>query len=90
MRHVLQTFLLSGIVLTLKITEYDSSPCDSRFRGEVLNFLEEYFDDYLIALDNPKDTGMDWPPYSPDLNPCDFSFFEQPKELSVSTTPYQD
>ncbi|GBN63429.1 hypothetical protein AVEN_64189-1 [Araneus ventricosus] len=31
MRHVLQTFLLSGIVLTLKMTARDSSMCDSSF-----------------------------------------------------------
>ncbi|GBM43378.1 hypothetical protein AVEN_186253-1, partial [Araneus ventricosus] len=28
MRHVLQTFLLNGIVVMLTITEHDSSPCD--------------------------------------------------------------
>ncbi|GBO39586.1 hypothetical protein AVEN_114028-1 [Araneus ventricosus] len=31
--HVLQTFSLSGIVLKLKITAYDSSPCDRSFRS---------------------------------------------------------
>lgn len=40
----------------------------------VFDYLEETFDDRVIALDYPeaKGKGIEWPPYSPDLNPCDF------------------
>ncbi|GBM22767.1 hypothetical protein AVEN_196130-1 [Araneus ventricosus] len=41
---------------------------------KVFRFLDEYFGNRVIALDYPKFTGagMDWPPYSPDLTPCDY------------------
>ncbi|GBN07683.1 hypothetical protein AVEN_16643-1 [Araneus ventricosus] len=40
----------------------------------VFDFLSEHFNDRVIALDYDKHTGsgMAWPPYSPDLTPCDF------------------
>ena len=42
--------------------------------ANVFNFLNEHFDDRVIALDHPTHTGssVDWPPYSPDMSPCDF------------------
>ncbi|GBM26475.1 hypothetical protein AVEN_206164-1 [Araneus ventricosus] len=41
---------------------------------KMFRFLDEYFGNRVIALDYPKFTGpgMDWPPYSPDLTPCDY------------------
>ena len=38
------------------------------------SLLYEHFGNQVIALDfkNHFEGGMDWPPYSPDLNPCDF------------------
>ncbi|GBN94833.1 hypothetical protein AVEN_207844-1 [Araneus ventricosus] len=41
---------------------------------KVFRFLDEYFGNRVIALDYPKftGTGMDRPPYSPDLTPCDY------------------
>ncbi|GBO34110.1 hypothetical protein AVEN_196118-1, partial [Araneus ventricosus] len=41
---------------------------------QVFRFLDEYFGNRVIALEYPKFTGagMDWPPYSPDLTPCDY------------------
>ena len=41
---------------------------------DVFDFLDEYFDDRVIALDysTVKRKGMDWPPYSPDLISCDY------------------
>ncbi|GBN75476.1 hypothetical protein AVEN_190955-1 [Araneus ventricosus] len=38
---------------------------------KVFRFLDEYFGNRVIALDRPKvtGTGMDCPPYSPDLTP---------------------
>ncbi|GBM27731.1 hypothetical protein AVEN_25350-1 [Araneus ventricosus] len=40
---------------------------------KVFRFLDEHFGNRVIALDYPKftGTGMDWPPYSPDLSPRD-------------------
>lgn len=42
--------------------------------ADVFNFLNEHFDDYVIGLGYPTDTGssMDLPPYLPDMKPCDF------------------
>ena len=39
----------------------------------VFAVLEEHFRHRVIALGYPQATGMviNWPPYSPDLNPCD-------------------
>jgi hypothetical protein len=41
---------------------------------EVFKFLNEHFDDRVIALDYNKNfgKGINWPPYSPDLNPSDY------------------
>ncbi|GBO20394.1 hypothetical protein AVEN_176011-1 [Araneus ventricosus] len=41
---------------------------------KAFRFLDEYFGNRVIALDCLKftGTGMDWPPYSPDLTPCDY------------------
>ncbi|GBM52615.1 hypothetical protein AVEN_16730-1 [Araneus ventricosus] len=40
----------------------------------VFDFLSEHFNDRVIALDYDKHAGnsMEWPPFSPDLTPCDF------------------
>jgi len=42
--------------------------------NEVFEVLDEHFSGRVIGLGYPSkfDGGMDWPPYSPDLNPCDF------------------
>ena len=42
--------------------------------NEVFEVLDEHFSVRVIGLGYPSklDGGMDWPPYSPDLNPCDF------------------
>ena len=42
--------------------------------ADVFMWLETTFGERLIALDAEKFTGhgIEWPPYSPDLNPCDF------------------
>ncbi|GBL77585.1 hypothetical protein AVEN_48542-1 [Araneus ventricosus] len=44
--------------------------------NEVFDLLEEHFNGRIVDLGYPKseNMGIDWPPYSPDLNPCD-SFF---------------
>ena len=45
-----------------------------RRTDKVLRFLHEYFRNRVIMLDYPQftDTGKAWPPYFPDLSPCDF------------------
>ncbi|GBN48028.1 hypothetical protein AVEN_55603-1 [Araneus ventricosus] len=49
----------------------------------VFRFLDEYFGNRVIALDYPKftGTGMDWPPYSPDLTPYDTVCGNHPSTL---------
>lgn len=41
---------------------------------EALTLLSRTFQGQLIGLDSPKfsGVGIEWPPYSPDLSPCDF------------------
>ena len=40
---------------------------------DVFRLLEEHFNERIVALGflKSKNMGIDWPPYSPDLNPCD-------------------
>ena len=39
-----------------------------------MNFTYKVYGDRVIGLGYPKfaQAGIEWPPYSPDLNPCDF------------------
>lgn len=55
----------------------------------VFEFLEEYFSERVIALHYSRVTGigMDWPPYSPDLNPCDFFLWGYLKDTVYSRNP---
>ena len=56
---------------------------------KVFNFLHRHFHDRVIALNFPKEKhcGMDWPPYSPDLNPCDYFLWGYIKDKVYSQTP---
>ncbi|GBN62098.1 hypothetical protein AVEN_238128-1 [Araneus ventricosus] len=56
---------------------------------KVFRFLDEYFGNRVIALDYPKftGTGMDWPPYSPDLTPCDYFLWGALKETVYGNHP---
>ncbi|GBN95219.1 hypothetical protein AVEN_120653-1 [Araneus ventricosus] len=42
--------------------------------AEVFDFLSEHSDNHVVALyyEMRTKSGMVWPPYSPDLTPCDF------------------
>lgn len=59
--------------------------------NDVFNLLSEYFGNRLIGLDSKKYTGegLDWPPYSPDINPCDFSLWGTLKD-NIYKTPVID
>ncbi|KAK9688465.1 hypothetical protein QE152_g35295 [Popillia japonica] len=54
---------------------------------QVSNILEEHFGNTIIGLDAQQFTGggITWPPYSPDLNPCDFYLWG-----SLKDTVYRD
>ncbi|GFV09631.1 uncharacterized protein TNCV_2937421, partial [Trichonephila clavipes] len=56
---------------------------------QVFRFLDEYFGNRVIALEYPKFTGagMDWPPYSPDLTPCDYFLWGTLKDIVYSKHP---
>ena len=53
------------------------------------NILENSLDDRVIALgyNDKKDKGIDWPPYSPDLNPLDFFLWGTLKDRIYSDRP---
>ncbi|GBM59114.1 hypothetical protein AVEN_255654-2 [Araneus ventricosus] len=55
----------------------------------VFRFLDEYFGNRIIALDYPKftGTGMDCPPYSPDLTPCDYFLWGELKDTVYGNHP---
>jgi histone-lysine N-methyltransferase SETMAR len=56
---------------------------------EVLQCLNTTFQGRLIALDYEKvtDNGLEWPPYSPDLNPCDFFLWGHLKDRVYQPPP---
>ncbi|GBN75338.1 hypothetical protein AVEN_6332-1 [Araneus ventricosus] len=56
---------------------------------KVFRFLDEYFGNRVIALDYPKftGTGMDCPPYSPDLTPCDYFLWGALKDIVYGNHP---
>ncbi|GBO16026.1 hypothetical protein AVEN_216859-1 [Araneus ventricosus] len=56
---------------------------------KLFRFLDEYFGNRVIALDYPKFTGteMDWPPYSPDLTPCDYFLWGSWKDIVYRNHP---
>lgn len=56
---------------------------------KVFRFLHEYFGNRVIALDYPQftDTGIAWPPYSPDLTPCDFFLWGALKDTVYRNNP---
>ena len=57
--------------------------------AQVFEFLQEYFDNRVIALDYPSFSGkgMDWPPYSPDLNLCDYFLWGALKDTVFQKSP---
>ena len=56
---------------------------------DVFELLFEHFGHRVIALDYPKFSGggLDWPPYSPDLNPCDYFLWGYLKDSIYKETP---
>ena len=56
---------------------------------EVFDLLDEHFPRRVLGLDyNAKyGGGMDWPPYSPDLNPCDFFLWGYLKDRAYREEP---
>jgi len=56
---------------------------------EVFEFLQEHFGTRVIGLDYPNyaQGGVEWPPYSPDLNPCDFFLWGYIKDRVYRRAP---
>ncbi|GBM77410.1 hypothetical protein AVEN_65446-1 [Araneus ventricosus] len=50
--------------------------------NEVFDLLEEHFNERIVALEyrKSKNMGIDWPPYSPGLNPCDSFLWDYIKD----------
>ena len=50
--------------------------------GKVMDLLHDKFNNRVIALGFPErfDEGLQWPPYSPDINPMDFSVWGWTKD----------
>ncbi|GBO12250.1 hypothetical protein AVEN_243118-1 [Araneus ventricosus] len=57
--------------------------------NEVFDLLEEHFNERIVALGYPKskNMGIDWPPYSPDLNPCDSFLWGYMKDKVYAGNP---
>lgn len=57
--------------------------------NDVFDVLDHHFPRRVIALDFPdrRDGGLDWPPYSPDLNPCDYFFWGYLKDRVYQDNP---
>jgi transposase/AraC-like DNA-binding protein len=57
--------------------------------AEVFECLAEHFGSRVIGLDYPGwyGEGLEWPPYSPDLNPCDFFLWGYIKDRVYKDNP---
>lgn len=57
--------------------------------ADVFEVLNEHFSDRIIGLDYPShfQGGIEWPPYSPDLNPCDYYLWGYLKSKVWQTSP---
>ncbi|GFS53505.1 t-complex protein 1 subunit delta [Nephila pilipes] len=57
--------------------------------ADVFEMLNEHFSDRIIGLDYPShfQGGIEWPPYSPDLNPCDYYLWGYLKSKVWQTSP---
>ncbi|GFS75525.1 PPDK_N domain-containing protein, partial [Nephila pilipes] len=57
--------------------------------ADVFEVLNEHFSDRIIGLDYPShfQGGIEWPPYSPDLNPCDYYLSGYLKSKVLQTSP---
>jgi len=55
----------------------------------VFELLEEHFHNRIIGLDSKKYTGggVEWPAYSPDLNPCDYFLWGYLKDRVYRSAP---
>lgn len=56
---------------------------------EVFRVLDEHFTGRVLGLgyNSRHNGGMDWPPYSPDLNPCDFFLWGYLKDEVYCNNP---
>lgn len=56
---------------------------------EVFEYLDEHFHGRVIGLDYESryGCGIEWPPYSPDLNPCDYYLWGSLKDKIYKTRP---
>jgi transposase len=56
---------------------------------DVFECLNEHFNGRVIALDfkEATGTGIDWPPYSPDFNPCDYFLWGYLKDRVYRSNP---
>ncbi|XP_054160040.1 uncharacterized protein LOC128958250 [Oppia nitens] len=56
---------------------------------DVLDRIQKCFEDRVIGLDFPEKTGsgIDWPPYSPDLTPLDFFLWGYCKDRVYTNNP---
>jgi len=57
--------------------------------GDVLDLLNDHFHERVIGLGYMSrfGDGMDWPPYSPDLNPCDYYLWGCLKDRVYRSAP---
>ena len=60
-----------------------------RRTDKVFRFLHEFFGNRVIVLDYLQftDTGKAWPPYFPDLSPCDFFLWSALKDAVYRNNP---
>ncbi|GFT37136.1 t-complex protein 1 subunit delta [Nephila pilipes] len=58
-------------------------------RADVFEVLNEHFSNRIIWLDYPShfQGGIEGPPYSPDLNPCDYYLWGYLKSKVGQTSP---
>lgn len=75
LKHQFFPYLKSRNLLESCIFMQDGAPCHTS--KNALQLIHEYFNDRVISTRYPQkfNIGIEWPPYSPDLTPMDYSIW---------------
>lgn len=93
-KNILQNFFIPALQGMMESTDLESAwfqqdGARPHRTDEVFEVISEYFGNRVMALDYKEfnEEGIDWPPYSPDLNPCDFFLWGYLKDRVYANRP---
>jgi len=88
--EILNQFIgIANSLADLNVAWFQQDGARPHRTNSIFELLSEYFGERVIALDyhGATETGIDWPAYSPDLNPCDFYLWGYLKDKVYQTNP---